>query len=37
MHGNSDKLYALIILLIEGIDLFSLRIQKENASVNHAE
>ena len=31
------KFYARIILLIEGIDLFSLRIQEGNASVNHAE
>ena len=31
------KFYAWIILLIEGIDLFSLRIQEGNASVNHAE
>ena len=31
------KFYAFIILLIEGIDLFSLRIQEGNASVNHVE
>ena len=31
------KCYAWIILIIEGIDLFSLRIQEVNASVNHAE
>ena len=31
------KFYVWIILLIEVIDLFSLRIQEGNASVNHAE
>ena len=31
------KFYAWIILLLEGIDLFNLRIQEGNASVNHAE
>ena len=31
------KFYAWIILLVDGIDLFSLRIQVGNASVNQAE
>ena len=30
------KFYVGIILLIEGIDLFSLKIQEGNGSVNHA-
>ena len=34
---RTAKFYAWIILLIEGIDLFSLRIQEGNASMNHAE
>ena len=29
------KFYSCIILFFEGIDLFSLRIQEGNASVNH--
>ena len=31
------KFYVWTILLIEGIDLLSLRTQEGNASVNHAE
>ena len=35
--SRTVKFYASNILLLEGIDLFSLRIQEGNASMNHAE
>ena len=34
--GIRTQILCMIILLIEGIDLFSLRIQERNASVYHA-
>ena len=35
--SRTVKFYASTILFIKDIDLFSLRIQEGNASVNHAE